>query len=739
MSEDQPDDIQAGLPQEEDLQHEMIDSVIAGELEKEEKQQQPNVQHHQQRPPPQANSYPIIVGQPPQPSQDEYNPIPISSGANSGMSNHKDVISTPIPSEPIMTGTVPGVVASPITTAATGTPYPTHSTNIFQQPPSQGMEGSVPNMPPLGMPPLHGGMKAASMTSDSGGNNIFLEKNSSSNNGSGGGGSTNIFQVQPEYSNNKDTGGGGHTNHHEFDDGIGVIEGNHAYFLASDGHAPHTPTTPSMAPIGGEQWAAFPNYGAPPPLKSNMFMSPSSYPPPPSDTTPHHDRGTSSNRGNGRRVPVSTPRSRKKATGLNSLTVAGPNGTILPITDNGDAKPSTIWYSGNVSLGLEEDQYWLSELQVYLRSNFAEAFSATDEDIAAPMHGRNKPIALGQVGIRCIWCRNVPHTERCNHAVSYPSQISGIYNSVQNMLRNHFEGCASIPEDVRARIRQLQASNSNRGGRKQYWVDSAKRLGLVDTPHGVHFGRNPRGPLPPLSGPSAATSSSVYDAGEDNITGGVPLPDLACSYKQETSLLSQEHTDEIARQREEAYPLVLEEDKTLISDVVYLALEQMEPCKLMDADRVGCYKGQQIGFPGLACRWCVGQAGRGRYFPASETSLSQTTTSQTILNHVINCQHVPIDIRQKLDLMKRSKVGPDGKKCKKPRHGGRKVFFHRLWCRIQGLPIDELGDVEAKIGRQKGAKNKSRSRSSSARKKKKSKFNDDYSDGAYGSDDEPWR
>jgi hypothetical protein len=63
------------------------------------------------------------------------------------------------------------------------------------------------------------------------------------------------------------------------------------------------------------------------------------------------------------------------------------------------------WYTGCVPLGLEDDKYWLSELQVYLRSNFAEAFGATEEDIAAPMHGRNKPIALGQVGIRCMHCK----------------------------------------------------------------------------------------------------------------------------------------------------------------------------------------------------------------------------------------------------------------------------------------------------------------------------------------------
>lgn len=66
---------------------------------------------------------------------------------------------------------------------------------------------------------------------------------------------------------------------------------------------------------------------------------------------------------------------------------------------------NNTWYTGCIPLGVEDDKYWLSELQVFLRSNFAEAFGATEEDIAAPMHGRNKPIALGQVGIRCLHCK----------------------------------------------------------------------------------------------------------------------------------------------------------------------------------------------------------------------------------------------------------------------------------------------------------------------------------------------
>lgn len=446
-----------------------------------------------------------------------------------------------------------------------------------------------------------------------------------------------------------------------------------------------------------------------------------------------------STRGRGRGRPKGTGRGAGrgagkggKTKGIMSLTKTGPDGTIVPIhtgvlgDENGN---SPVWYSGCVPIGLEEDQFWLSELQVYLRSNFAEAFGATELDIAAPMHGRNKPIALGQVGIRCMHCKHLPPMERGQQAVSYPSLISGIYNSVQQMFRLHFDCCTSIPEECREKIETLRASSSSRGGRKQYWIDSAIRLGLVDTPHGIHFARDPSGPLPPID--SISGMKLYHDDGDDDDEEGSPT--------KYPIFLTQEHSDEIRRQKEEAYPLVLPEDKELISDYLYLTLEQMEPCKLMEADKVGCYKGRELGFRGLACKWCVGQAGCGRYFPASEASLSQTTTSQTILNHVRNCRRCPLEIRDKLELMRGSKFGPSGKKQDKPKHGGRKVFFHRLWCRIQCVPMDKFEDMEAKIGRQKGAKNRKTLLGLSSKKRKnraRSYSSDSSSESGSGEDTE---
>ncbi len=265
------------------------------------------------------------------------------------------------------------------------------------------------------------------------------------------------------------------------------------------------------------------------------------------------------------------------------------------------------------------------------------------------------------------------------------------------MLRLHLDCCLSMPADVRSKIEALKASCSSRGGRKQYWIEAAKRRGFVDTPDGIHFGRDPLAPLPDHVGPAVTKDGRrkrVIKTSEETVVA--PPQEL---------LPPPPPVDD--------RPLVFEEDRPLISDYLYLTLEQMAPCTLMEADRVGCYKTRKVGFPGLACKHCVGQAGCGRYFPASEASLSQTTTSQTIMNHVRNCRRCPTEIRENFEVMKRNRMGPDGKRADKPKHGGRKVFFHRLWCRIQGLEIheEELKLDDSVPKRRKPYAKKSRKRS----------------------------
>ncbi|KAL7573352.1 hypothetical protein ACA910_011714 [Epithemia clementina (nom. ined.)] len=381
-----------------------------------------------------------------------------------------------------------------------------------------------------------------------------------------------------------------------------------------------------------------------------------------------------------------------------------------------------ISYACSVPLGMDDDKFWLSDLQVYLRTHFVEVFGATEEDIAAPMHGRNKPILLGQVGIRCMYCKYESPELRSQQAVSFPLQLSGIYNSVQQMLRLHVGCCSSMPEKVQNHIDYLRKFSNARGGRKQYWIDSAIRLGLKDSAgEGIRFSRDPSGPMPPLTGPSLSMQrhsgrkgrNSSHNMSKDEDDEQPPPPKELGNEKTYSSQ-SLPHTEvgesssttavrEVnkpapplflsappRRSLADAPPVVFPEDKPLIPEYLYLSLEQMATCTLLEADRIGCYLNRNLGSPGLACRHCLGKAGSGRYFPSSEGSLSQTTTSQTIVNHVRHCQSCPREIRDQLELLKQARAGHSnshyhsGGSGEKPEHGGRKLFFQRLWKRIQG-------------------------------------------------------
>ena len=178
--------------------------------------------------------------------------------------------------------------------------------------------------------------------------------------------------------------------------------------------------------------------------------------------------------------------------------------------------------------------------------------------------------------------------DRIDHAVTYPDSISSIHNSVQQMFRLHFHDCQFIPSELKQKIDGLKDNNESHEDEQQYWVDSAKRIGLMDTPFGVQFGRNPNEPLPPLKPPRLSRTNSMDEDDRSKSKDGSPV--------------KSEGDGSQNNQEPEYYPLVLPEDKPLITDYLYLALEQMQPTNLQDSDRVGCYKGRRTGFPGLACK-----------------------------------------------------------------------------------------------------------------------------------------
>jgi len=136
--------------------------------------------------------------------------------------------------------------------------------------------------------------------------------------------------------------------------------------------------------------------------------------------------------------------------------------------DRGRSKP----------LFLPCDAQTLSEYQCLLR-NQIELFEATEDDIKSNTKGRNKPIFLGQVGVRCVHCRNIKPECRARGATYYPASLGAMYQSGQTMAIRHLRHhCTRIPSHIRERLFVLKDGKSSAGGGKKYWSDAASVMGV---------------------------------------------------------------------------------------------------------------------------------------------------------------------------------------------------------------------------------------------------------------------
>ena len=339
--------------------------------------------------------------------------------------------------------------------------------------------------------------------------------------------------------------------------------------------------------------------------------------------------------------------------------------------DNTMAVESTTgkqWFSGSMSLAIQEsDREWLSEQNCFIRMHCVEAFSATEDDVSrASKRGR---IVVNQVGIRCRFCSHLPSKEKAIAATSFPTSIGGIYESVKRWQRVHYEACSHVPQDVRTKLESLASANVWVPTTRQYWVDSAKSLGMVDTFEGIRFGSDPsdvHSKKNQVNQTSKGELKSANAATKDALT--VTAPDGSSM-------------NEVNSGSEETNPgyIVFPSDMETIPPYVYYLIRQVEPCRFSEADRFVARSKGPVGYPGFQCRHCNGHAGLGKYFPVTAKSLSTNSTSQNIHAHLLKCRKCPDQVKDRLVQLKIEKgLSP------RLEPGWRKVFFDKVWGRLHG-------------------------------------------------------
>ena len=140
-----------------------------------------------------------------------------------------------------------------------------------------------------------------------------------------------------------------------------------------------------------------------------------------------------------------------------------------------------------IQLYLTCDDDAMSPYQCFVRRQI-ELFEANYEDTTSNAQGRNKPITLGQVGIRCRYCKHLLPHQRKRGATYYPSKLDGIYQAANNLAIVHFgEYCEHMDEYSRNHLLTLRNMLSMGGGGKAIWAVRAAGLGVYEDWNGLRF------------------------------------------------------------------------------------------------------------------------------------------------------------------------------------------------------------------------------------------------------------
>jgi hypothetical protein len=173
---------------------------------------------------------------------------------------------------------------------------------------------------------------------------------------------------------------------------------------------------------------------------------------------------------------------------------------------------------------------------------------------------------------------------------------------------------------------------------RQYWVTSAKKLGLVDTDGGIRFNRDPTAPI------EKAVSLDILAQVASDVTTA-------------------------------AKPLVLPEDESQIAGFLYHVMKQLQPCRFTEADR-NKRRLKDVGCIGVECKHCAGQVDGRKFFWSSVNAVESNFVS--VHTHMMECKCIPPEMKEKLAYLKTMRK----EETARLKSGSQKAFFSRVWNRL---------------------------------------------------------
>ncbi|KAL7537701.1 hypothetical protein ACHAXR_010728, partial [Thalassiosira sp. AJA248-18] len=232
--------------------------------------------------------------------------------------------------------------------------------------------------------------------------------------------------------------------------------------------------------------------------------------------------------------------------------------------------------------------------------------------------------------------------------------------------------------------------------------EAASELGLVETPKGLVFGTPPN-----TSGTPSEKITAIIRAAESPANSFAFWKKYSPSSRDKSMELrkfehvASEGTREVIRNaRRETSAIVYPQDFPTVSDYEFLLYSQVQPCKTSDATlkRRGVDPEEHSTLCGLCCKHCALVHSRtvqahqlqghecpnpshhkGMWFPINFQSLSDSSFSQSIFNHMMTCPNVPHGVKDAFNELRQ--LASEHNVITK--RGSKKKFLGKIWERME--------------------------------------------------------
>ncbi|GAX23640.1 hypothetical protein FisN_12Hh213 [Fistulifera solaris] len=304
--------------------------------------------------------------------------------------------------------------------------------------------------------------------------------------------------------------------------------------------------------------------------------------------------------------------------------------------------------------------------------------------LPSDISSRGKRAKGVHVGLAGYSCRHCADTMECFR--SYPSAADNMVSSIMNSFWAHVQKCRHMPQATKRALTEYKRLHTRQlvqlpyGSQRKFMQDLWERIRADDKTEEEMAPIIASLPLeqgllsPPTKSTDARAAAPIVTASKMENAPNYPIVD-----DQETQTVLQG----AERDWDPAVNdfLIRPEDRSLVSDYVFLAMRQLKAVGPNNPTRSQLY--------GLSCIHCHDRecqvSPSGRSYPSAPDNYASALNS-SYYNHFLNCTYLPTDVKQALVATRKI----HSVQCASLQFGSQRKYFNRLFERLQSISSSNI-------------------------------------------------